>query len=166
MEEISVEVDTEIVGKWFCKCCDHNAGTKGNYQRHLESSKHIKKEMGEREPEKESSTIFKKRLMRENKDLREAHLQEVSWLKEKHKDEMENMHRIIREKDLSFDNMYKILNDKIEYLMKEVKELRQENMELRKENMELRQENKEMRELLSQHNIIYVKAEAKANTNC
>ena len=77
MEEISVEVDTEIVGKWLCKCCDYKTNRQLNYDRHLESSKHIKKEMGEREPEKESSTIFKKRLMRENKDLREAHLQDL-----------------------------------------------------------------------------------------
>ena len=159
MEEISVEVDTEIVGKWYCKCCDYDPSTKGNYQKHLESSKHIKKEMGEREPIRESKTILAKRVLRESKDAREANLQQIAFLKEKHKDEVDNLNRIIREKDLSFDNMYKIMNDKIEYLMAEVKQLRQENMELR-------QENKEIRELLSQHNIIYVKAEAKANTNC
>ena len=95
-----------------CICCNYKAKTKGNYEKHLTTSKHIKKEAGEKNPEKENPTIFKERLIRENKDLREVHLQEIKWLKEKHQQEINELKRQLKEKNISFDNMYSILSKK------------------------------------------------------
>ena len=92
-----------------CKCCNYMAKTKGNYEKHLKTSKHIKKEEGEKEPTKENPTIFKKRLIRENNDLKEIHKKEIEWLKEKHKIEIELLQQNLKEKDITIEIMSNLL---------------------------------------------------------
>lgn len=92
-----------------CKCCNYIAKTKGNYEKHLKTSKHIKKEEGEKNPTKENPTIFKKRLMRENNDLKEVHKIEIEWLKEKHKIEIDALLQKLKDKEITIEIMHKQL---------------------------------------------------------
>jgi ribonuclease HI len=73
------------------------------------SSKHIKMEEGEKNPTKENPTIFKKRLMRENKNLKEIHEIELKWLKEKHQKEINDLLQKLKDKEITIEIMHKQL---------------------------------------------------------
>lgn len=106
-------INKNIVGNYQhmeCKCCNYKTNRKLNYERHMVSSKHIKMEEGEKNPTKENPTIFKKRLMRENNDLKEVHKVEIEWLKEKHKIEINDLLQKLKEKDITIDILLKRLN--------------------------------------------------------
>jgi len=98
-----------------CVCCAYKTNRKLNYERHMTSSKHLKKEAGLRDATKENPTALSKRLLKENQDLREVHLQEIKWLKEKHQQEINELKQKIKEKDISFDNMRSILSNKCNF---------------------------------------------------
>ncbi len=79
-----------------CLCCSYQTKIKCNFNKHLASSRHIMKSMNV-ESKKENPILFNKRLITENKFLKEKHELTIKNLIEEHKLENEKNKQTIKD---------------------------------------------------------------------
>lgn len=99
-----------------CIICNYKTTIKCNYQNHLLSSRHIKKEAGINDGVRENTAKHNKRLIQELNDVREINNQNEDFIKNKHEKEINNLKSVIEqlklksEENIPKNNIHSVFN--------------------------------------------------------
>ena len=99
-----------------CTICNYKTTIKCNYQNHLLSARHIKKEAGINDGVRETTEQCIKRLTKELNDFREFTKQNDEFILNKHKKEINNLNSLIEqlklksEENIPKNDIYSVFN--------------------------------------------------------
>lgn len=71
-----------------CELCGYTTERTDNFAKHLKSSKHIKKTLGEKQPQKEALDKFAKRMSDAHTSMLAYHKEQMDYVKKKYDDIM------------------------------------------------------------------------------
>ena len=80
-----------------CKCCNYKTNRKLNYERHMLSARHIKKEAGINDGINEKADVCINRLTKELTDVREFYKQNEEFIKNEYQKKINNLNNVIEQ---------------------------------------------------------------------